>query len=69
MKVAHDKRTGAWDTFVEGDHQYSNDLIEDQLKQVFLNGELTRDENLDTIRKRVNRGLVESQKSFKAALA
>lgn len=51
---------GQWST--HSDHSKADfyELLGDQLEQVYLNGELTRDENLATIRERVNKGLIES---------
>jgi len=60
--VEHDN--GMWGTYPEGENNYR-----DRLEQVYANGMLTRDENLATIRERVNKGLIESQKSFKAVSA
>ncbi len=68
MKLYHDDRTGKWRTCTESDNMYRS-LAIDYLEQVFLDGTLTRDENLATIRERVNKGLIESQKSFKAVSA
>ena len=62
--VTHDK--GFLMTVCEDAPDYPR---EDILEQVFLNGGLTRDENLDTIRKRVITGFQGSPKTYKGALA
>lgn len=45
---------GTWKTYTENENRH--DLFRDRLEQVFLDGALTRDESLVTIRERVNKG-------------
>ena len=62
--VEHDK--GFLMTVSESAPDYPRDDI---LEQVFLNGDLTRDESLATIRERVIKGAFNKSKIYKGALA
>lgn len=51
--VEHDN--DLWGTYPQAENNFM-----DRLEQVYFNGKLTRDENLATIRERVNKGLIKS---------